>query len=183
LNYVQLFGQHDYAVSALLSGAIISREDGGPADDLALHKLAADTAGDAIYTIVMASDAELPTMRDLATMGGTAGLQEWLSVSDAQAATIAEKDHHIDELQARLEERERLTELLTEAEHRAGEVAELKQRIVDLEVELETARKAAAAARQEADQLDRMLLYGRRMLRFVRPLVKPLRRLRRKLRG
>ena len=60
---------------------------------------------------------------------------------------------------------------------------ELNLRIADLEFELEAARSAAAAARQEADQLDRMLMYGRRMLRYVRPFIQPLRRLRRKLRG
>ena len=39
------------------------------------------------------------------------------------------------------------------------------------EFELEAARNAAVAARLEADQLDRMLIYGRRMLRFVGPLI------------
>jgi SAM-dependent methyltransferase len=180
-SHVQLLPQHDYVVSAVPSGATNHQAEG--AGDLALHRLDADSVGDAVYTIAMASDAELPFMRGLAAMGGTVPLREWLSVLETQVGTIAEKDHRIDELQARLEERDRLTQLLAEAEHRSAEVPELKQRIADLELDLEAARSAAAAARLEADQLDRMLMYGRRMVRFVRPLIKPLRRLRRKLRG
>ena len=183
LSHVRLVRQRDYVVSALLASGINVQEDGGVNDDLVLHKLAADTMGDTIYMVAMASDAELPAMRDLAAMGATVGLQEWLSALETQTATISEKDHQIHELQARVEEHDRLTKLLAEAEHRSAEVQELKLRIADLEFEVEAARSAAAAARQEADQLDRMLLYGRRMLRFVRPLIKPLRRLRRKLHG
>ena len=100
-----------------------------------------------------------------------------------QSAQIAEAGHQIEDLQARLDERDRLAELLGAAEGRSAEVPELKLRITDLELALEDERRAAAAARKEADQLDRMLMYGRRMLWFVRPLIEPLRRLRRKFRG
>ena len=120
-------------------------------------------------------------MRDLAAMGGTTSLREWLSVLDTQSAAIAEAGHQIEDLQARLDEGDRLTELLGAAERRSAEVPELKRRIADLELALEDERRAAAAARKEADQLDRMLMYGRRMLWFIRPLIEPLRRLRRKL--
>jgi SAM-dependent methyltransferase len=181
LSHVQLRRQHDNVVSAVVASDAANREGSG--GDPVLEKLAADTPGDEIYTIAMASNAELPAMRDLATMGGSAPLGQWLSALETQAARIAEKDNQIHGLQARVEERDRLAELLDEAENRAAQLPELKLRIADLELELEDARRAAAAARQEADQLDRMLMYGRRMLRFVRPLIKPLRRLRRKLRG
>jgi ubiquinone/menaquinone biosynthesis C-methylase UbiE len=182
LSRVRLLRQQDYVASALVSDDPARRRDSG-ADHLALHEFAVDPPPDAMYTIAMASDAELPAMRDLAAMGGTDPVREWLSALAVQAATIADKDHQIDELHARLAERDRLTELLGEAELRSAEVPELKQRISDLEYELAAAHSATAAARQEADQLDRMLLYGRRMLRYVRPLMQPLRRLRRKLRG
>jgi len=177
---VRVLQQHDYVVSALVASDTANREEGG---DFVLEKLTADARAEEIYTIAMASDAEFPTMRNLAAMGGSAALRQWLSVLEVQAAEIAEKDNAIEGLRARLEERDRLAELLGEAEGRSAAVPELKLRIADLELELEAARRAAAAARQEADQLDRMLMYGRRMLRFVRPLIKPLRRLRRKLRG
>lgn len=183
LRHVQLVRQHDYVVSALLSAATEQQQDGVTSNDLALRRLAADAPGDQVYTVAMASDAPLPAMRDLAAMGGTVALRQWLSVFETQSTAIAGKDAQIDELRARLQERHRLTELLEQAEHRSADVPELKQRVADLEFELEAARNAAAAARQEADQLDRMLMYGRRMLRYVRPLIKPLRRLRRKLRG
>ena len=92
----------------------------------------------------------------------------------------ADKDLMIADLQARLEERDRLAALLTDAEQRLAHVPELELRIADLESELAVARQETAAARQEAQQLDQMLMYGRRMLRYVRPLIKPLRDARRR---
>lgn len=94
-----------------------------------------------------------------------------------------DKDLIITDLQARAAERDRLVELLTDAEQRLAQVPELELRIADLEAELASARQEAAAARLEAQQLDQLLMYGRRMLRHVRPLIKPLRDARRRLRG
>jgi hypothetical protein len=82
-----------------------------------------------------------------------------------------------------LAERDRLAELLVEAEQRLALIPELELRISDLEFELAEARRQTALARQEAQQLDQMLMYGRRMLRLVRPMIKPLRDARRRLRG
>jgi len=96
---------------------------------------------------------------------------------------IGDKDNHIAELEARLQERDRLAELLVDAEQRLAQVPELKLRMADLELELVAARKAEAKARQEANELDQMLMYGRRLLRHVRPLIKPLRQARRRLRS
>lgn len=81
------------------------------------------------------------------------------------------------------QERQRLAELLVEAEQRLAAVPELELRIADLEYELAEARRQTALARQEAQQLDQMLMYGRRTLRYVRPLINPLRNARRRLRG
>lgn len=182
LSHVQLLLQRDYVVSALRSGVADDQRE-GVSDDVVLHRLAADSPGEAPYTVAMASDTELATPRGFVALGRTIALRDWLSESEMHAATIAKKDDQIDGLRTRLQERDRLTKLLEGAERRAAEVPELKLRMADLEVEVEAARKAAEAARREADQLDRMLIYGRRMLRFVRPLIKPLRRLRHKLRG
>ena len=66
---------------------------------------------------------------------------------------------------------------------RLAEVPELKLRIADLEFELAEARRDGRSRSPEAKELDQMLMYGRRMLRFVRPLIKPLRDARRRLRG
>lgn len=95
----------------------------------------------------------------------------------------ADKDLIIADLRARLGERDRLAELLTDAEQRVAHVPELELRVADLEAELAAARQETAAARLEAQQLDQMLMYGRRMLRHIRPLIKPLRDARRRLRG
>ena len=80
-------------------------------------------------------------------------------------------------------DRDRLGGLLTEAEQRLAEVPELRRRIAALEAELADATRVAELARLEAQQLDQMLMYGRRMLRYVRPAIKPLRDARRRLRS
>ncbi len=93
-----------------------------------------------------------------------------------------DKDLTIAELRAELQERDRLAELLTDAEQRLAHVPELELRIADLEGELAAARAETAAARLEAQQLDQMLMYGRRIHRYVRPMIEPLRKARRRLR-
>lgn len=80
-------------------------------------------------------------------------------------------------------ERDRVAALLTEAEQRVAQIPELELRIADLEHELVQAHSETAAARLEAQQLDQMLMYGRKMLRYVRPMIKPLRDARRRLRS
>ena len=181
LSHVQFVDQHDYVASVLTASG---PRDGQDIDqDIVLQKLSAATPGAEIYAIAMGSATELPVTRGLAALGGSAPLREWFSAWETRANQIAEAGDQIEDLQTRLEERDQLARLLGEAETRSAQVSELELRIADLELELEHARRAATAARQEADQLDRMLMYGRRMLRFVRPLIKPLRRLRRKLRG
>jgi hypothetical protein len=98
---------------------------------------------------------------------------------DSQTDTSTGTDKH----PAGARDQEPLAELLVDAEQRLAEIPELKLRIDDLEFELAEARRDAAAARKEAKELDQMLMYGRRMLRFVRPFIKPLRDARRRLRS
>jgi hypothetical protein len=183
LDHVRLVRRRDAIVYALLSDASSQQGNSTVLGGLTVRKLAADLPGDEVYTIAMASDAALPEMAELTAMTGSLELREWMSVFAAQTRAIADKDNYIDELTARLDERDRLTKLLSDAESGLAEVSDLTVRIADLEFELEAARNAAAAARQEADQLDRVLIYGRRMLRFVKALIGPVRELSRKLPG
>jgi SAM-dependent methyltransferase len=183
LSQVRLVRQSDYVTSAVLSDATLGQGGGAAMDDVALHKLATSAPGDEIYTIAMASDSALPDMRQLAAMTGILELREWLAVFETQTSAITDKDNYIDELETRLAERDRLAELLIDAESRLAEVPELTLRIADLEFELAAARSVAEAARKEAKELDQMLMYGRRMLRHIRPLIKPLRQARRRLRS
>lgn len=97
--------------------------------------------------------------------------------------TSADNDLTTAQLREQLRERDRMAALLTDAEQRLARVPELELRIADLEHELTVARQDAAAARQEAQRLDQMLMYGRRALRYVRPMIKPLRDARRRLRS
>jgi hypothetical protein len=80
-------------------------------------------------------------------------------------------------------ERDRLAELLTDAEQRLSKVPELERRIADLEHELGRANEATAVARREVWELDQARLYSRRMLRHVRPLIQWLRKARKRLRS
>jgi chromosome segregation ATPase len=73
-----------------------------------------------------------------------------------------------------------LAALLIDAEQRLARVPDLEARIGDLERELGETRAQLAAAQEEVQRLDQMLMYGRRMLRYVRPLIGPLRAARRR---
>ncbi len=180
LGRVQLVRQSNYIVSALLADAAYGQADGDPVTELVVHKLAAGTPGEETYTVAMAGNGTLPELPPLATMTGMLEFQEWVS---AFRAHLGQRDADVQELESRLAERDHLAELLLEAEQRLASVPELELRISDLEHELADARSAAEAARREARELDQMLMYGRRALRYVRPLIKPLRDARRRLRS
>jgi hypothetical protein len=102
--------------------------------------------------------------------------------SESPISTTAVNDDHIPE-GASEAGKDRLEELLIDAERRSAQIPELDLRIADLEYELATARRETAVARREAWELDQMLMYGRRLLRHVRPLIEPLRNARRRLRS
>ena len=81
------------------------------------------------------------------------------------------------------QERRRLIELLEDAEGRAARVPELERRIEDLEYQLGEANQQLEKVRREVWELDQLLMYSRRLLRFVRPLIGPLRQARKRLRS
>lgn len=80
-------------------------------------------------------------------------------------------------------ERDQLAALLIDAEQRLAGVPQLELQVTELERQLEIARAQTRQAEQVAQQLDQMLMYGRRALRYVRPMIKPLRQARRRLRS
>jgi len=180
LPNVRLVPQSDHLVSALFTEETVATGPGATFDGLAVSRLDGDDT--ATYTVAVASRAQLPAFTGLATLTGTLEMREWLSALDVQTRAIGDKDAYIAELEERIAERDRLAALLTDAEYRLAGVPELKARIEDLERELAAARDVAAIARREAAELDRALLYGRRLLRHVRPLIQLLRKIRRRLR-
>ena len=180
LPNVRLVSQSDHLASALLSDSEATTTPGGTRDGLAVTWLNGDDT--ATYTVAAASRAQVPELRGLTAVTGTLEMREWLSALDVQTRVIGDKDAYIAELEERIAERDRLAALLTDAEQRLAGVPELEARIEDLERELAGAREQAAVARREAADLDRALLYGRRLLRHVRPLIQLLRKVRRRLR-
>ena len=128
LGNAELVRQSNYVVSALLADAAYEQGGGAPVEGFALHKLASGLPGEETYTVAIASASTLPTLRQLGAMTGTLETRQWLSVFETQARTITDRDNYIDELEARLQEREALSELLVDAEQRLAEVPELKLR-------------------------------------------------------
>lgn len=183
LANVGLVRQHDYVVSALLSDETYAIGDGATVPDAAIHKQIAGTPGQEIYTVALASDGPLPELQQVLTMTGTLEMREWLTVFETQTQAITDKDNYITELEARVQESERLAELLAGAEQRLADVPNLRAQITDLEVQLAQERDYVAIARRQAQELDQVLMYGRRMLRHAQPLIGPLKRLRRLLRS
>lgn len=89
---------------------------------------------------------------------------------EAQRQLTEERDHDaasIAGLQDRLEERDRLNELLVDAERRLAGVPDLELRIADLEHELEEANQAAETARGEARALGERLVRSERVMTAV----------------
>lgn len=180
LPNVRLVPQSDHLVSALLTDETTDASASATLQGLAVSRLEGDNI--ATYTVAAASRLELPAFTGLAVLAGTLEMREWLSALEVQTRAIIDKDANIAELEERIAERERLAALLTDAEQRLAGIPELQARIEDLERELTGSREEAAVARREARDLDRALLYGRRFLRHVRPLIQLLRKLRRRLR-
>lgn len=183
LANVRLVRQHDYLVSALLSDEAYAADDGAQLTDVALHKEVGGAPGGEVYTVALASDGALPHVPQLVAMTGTLELREWLSVFETQTSAINDKDNYIAELDSRVQETERLAELLTDAEQRVADLPNLRAQIADLELQLVRERGYAEVARRQAQELDQLLMYGRRALGAARPLIKPLRKIRRRLRG
>ncbi len=188
LAHARLYRQNDYIVSAVLCDEAHAREGGAAVDGVEMRKLIGGRPGDEAYTVAMACNAALPDLPQIATMTGTLELREWLSVFQAQTDAIADKDNYIRDLEARVAERDRVAELLVDAEQRLAGVPELELRIADLEYELAEQRKLRDAARDEARALDERLMLAQRvqvdlMNSASWKLTKPLRAAKRLLRG
>ena len=181
--HVRLLRQSTYLTAAILGDDTVSCGDATAVDGVSMRKLIAGTGGEETYTVAIASQADRADLPQLAMLSGTFELREWMSAADVQTQAITDKDVYIAELEQRVSERERIAALLTEAELALAGVPELREQIAILEHDLADARTTAELARREAAELDRALLYGRRLLRHVRPLVQLAKKVRRRLRG
>jgi 2-polyprenyl-3-methyl-5-hydroxy-6-metoxy-1,4-benzoquinol methylase len=188
LKNTRLVRQHDYIASAVLDDAVYERNGGAPMTGVDLHKLVIGVAGNELYTVALASDGPLPEPNGLAVLTSAVELADWIEVSDVQTAAIHDKDNYIGELEARLGERERIAQLLTDAEQRVAGIPDLHARIDDLTRELADERHAHEQTRDRAETLDERLMSSERVLRqvFSSPswqVTKPLRYAKRRLKG
>lgn len=185
---VRLIRQNDYIVSAILSDTDYAQDAARPLTDVELRKLVGGQPGDELYTLAIAGNGLLPDFRQLAALTGPFELKEWMSATQTQDEAIRDRDLTIDELRQRLAERDRIAQLLTEAEQRAAGIPGLHQRISELEQELTAERDAHRATRDHAEHLDARLMRSERVLRdvFGSPswqVTRPLRYAKRRLTG
>jgi O-antigen biosynthesis protein len=188
LGNVRLVRQHDYIVSALLSDSGYAQDATEPLTGVELRKLVSGEPGDELYTVAIGSDGALPEMHQLAALTGPFELKEWIEASATQTDAIIDKDCTIRELEQQMAERDQVAELLTEAEQRAADIPDLRQRIEDLQRELVAERGAHQATRDHAEHLDARLMRSERVLRevFGSPswqVTKPLRYAKRRLKA
>jgi SAM-dependent methyltransferase len=130
---VQLLRQQDFVTSAILSTPLFEETSQEPLTELPLYKLAAQEAGEELFTLALAGNGDLPTMRSLAIMASHLAIHEWVSVSEAQEKALQEHRRYIQELETRVEERERLESQLLEAEQRLARLPEIEQKLEKLE--------------------------------------------------
>ena len=183
LGHVKLFRQQDYIVSAVLSDATAGRETAPPSRTLRCISWPQARREKRSTRSRWRATAAFPRCPSWRRSTGTLELREWLSAFEKQTRAIADKDNYIDELTARVEERDRLARAAGRRRGAPGRRARAQPADRRPRIRARGRAQAAADARREAKELDQMLMYGRRMLRFVRPLIKPLRKGRRKLRG
>jgi SAM-dependent methyltransferase len=179
LSNVRLVRQHDYLLSAALSDESFVHSGGGGVPDLRIDKLVTDELENELYTLALASDAELPDLPQLGVLTGTLEFREWLSVFDGQTKVIRHKDRYIDELETRVAERDRINRLLLDAEQRLAELPALNLQIADLRNELADGRSVETALRERVSDIDQQLMRSQRALvdvmgspswRFTKPL-------------
>jgi SAM-dependent methyltransferase len=188
LRNVRLVRQNDYLLSAALLDASVLARDGATLDGIRLDKLVGEEVGRELYTLAVAGNGPLPDLDQLGVLTGTLEFREWLSVFDEQTEAIRRKDNYIGELEARVAERDRVGQLLLEAEQRLAEIPALQLQIDDLRHELAGARAAEEAARQQMRALDERLMRAQRTLVEVMSspswrVTKPLRAAKRLLRN
>jgi SAM-dependent methyltransferase len=165
LGHVMLMRQSNYIASALLSEDQFAAGDFARLDDrVAVHKLIAARPGEETYTVAVAGDQAPPELGSLALLTGTLEMREWLSVFETQTRAISDKDGHIEALESRVREADRLQSLLLEAEQRSARLPELELRIAELEDALAEAHRGAEAARAEARGLDERLMQAEQVL-------------------
>ena len=163
---VELVRQHDYIFSAALSDASFTR-GGARLEAVRVDKLVGHELDGELYTLAIAGDGELPELSELGVLTGTLEFKQWRSVFAEQTNAIREKDNYIGDLEARTGERDRVAQLLLEAEQRLADVPNLHLRISNLQQELADVRAMEETARRQAREFDERLMRAQRTLRDV----------------
>ncbi|MEH3055201.1 MAG: methyltransferase domain-containing protein [Patulibacter minatonensis] len=134
---VEIFRQHAWVVSAVVS-AETSRAGGlGPVDDVALGKGVVHADGEEDYMVALASDATLPTHAvPHAVATADVELRRWLGLFAEQDKVLQGQREFIDGLDLA-----RVGEMARELEQAAGREAELTAALRDARDELDTYKR------------------------------------------
>jgi SAM-dependent methyltransferase len=147
---VKLLRQQDYVTSAILSTPLLNADLEESLHGLPLYKLVKQEPGEELFTLAVASNGDLPEVPSLAVMASYLAIHEWVGISEAQEKALQEHRRYIDDLEAKVRERERLEGQLLEAEQRLARLPEMEQtleRLVPLEKELELTQAELASVR------------------------------------
>jgi SAM-dependent methyltransferase len=162
--HVALMRQHNLTASVLLDGDGLADADGAVVD-AEVRKLAATAPDGEVYTVAMASDAELPAARQLVALATPVEVREWLERFREQQAVLEAQADALAEVNESGTDRGEALALVADAEHRLAGMAQLEAR-------LETLALDAAAVREDLDRARRALAAQQASLswRITRPL-------------
>jgi SAM-dependent methyltransferase len=197
--HVQLVRQHDWIVSAVLGDADFASDDPTREIGLAMTKAVGAQPGAETYTVALASDGPLPSLRQYGVATGAVELHRWLGLYADQQKILEGQRVHAENVRSLAEERNALRLRLEQTEE---EIATLLEGSRDaarmrgtLESRLEDAARDAAVQAADADEAQRRIteLAGRveradRVLRAVQAspswtITAPLRSAKRRLRS
>jgi SAM-dependent methyltransferase len=118
-RHVTLYRQAGWTVSAVLDESTFSGKAGTEAGDVAAHMLGGAAPGSEEHTIAIAAQGPIPMPRRSAVFAEPADFEHWRELWEKQRTVINKQLRRIDELEAA-----------------AGEVKEMRQRVVEAELAL-----------------------------------------------
>lgn len=140
---VALVVQHPFSAS-LIAREATTQKDLVTLERCNVHRATGVEAGEEAYTVAMASNAELPTLDDVAVLAGALEFRRWLELFDAQRAGIEALRAHLAEAESVAGEREQILRQLSVSEQLLAEMPELRDR----------AHAGESRARELGEQID-----------------------------
>jgi SAM-dependent methyltransferase len=165
-RHVRLLGQHDWVGSGVIDDSHPTSERGEPLEPIQVHSVATGKPEDEPQTVGLASATELPDPPPpTAAFSGVLEVRRWLEHTDEQQRALDGQRLHIQRLTTMQRERAELRARLIEAEAQGA-------RVVQLEAELEEARRQRDDLRLRLETSDQILhdVVGSPSWKITKPL-------------